>query len=61
MSPIERLSAMGNLMDLPGPFGVKWGFIQLRARFNALEAAVMDDHEPPVPLDWESLSASSRP
>lgn len=58
MVAIDKLTAMGNAVGLPGRFGVQWGFIQLRARLDALESAVMDDVAN-TRLDWDALAVAA--
>lgn len=56
---IKRLTAVGNALGLEGGFGTRWGFIQLRARLDALETAVMED-EDCLPLDWSELRGEAK-
>jgi len=57
---IATLTRIGNSVGLRGRFGTEWGIIQLRARIDALEAAVFCDPEPAASLDWSDLAKASK-
>lgn len=57
---IAMLTTLGNSVGLPGRFGYTWGIIQLRARIDALEAAVSSDPEPTEALDWSALAEPTK-